>query len=380
MDLLATAQKRFARLAGQYRARKAQAESLVRSWSWATKEVWHINPLYFEMNGERPGRRLNKKPAGRAFYSFGFDDSGRMVVQRRHNEFGCYETFYDWSKDPVEIAHFDYDKSKKPINLCLAKYVDGRLVQTATSAIVESYAWAGPHLTRIQIRVAERVGKVWQKLEDYQVVKPSYDSDGSVQRVVIDWLPRPPHVTKLHTEVVFQRRDKPVKIDLRKDMVDVRHMLEVAVDRYAARSAARASAKRHPPVTLIELIFSLADGRATPWVHLCLDTAVELEGGTYTHPDFAKLLRKRWLPAVQAVCDGGKAGVIMPDGKKATVGGNKLLQVIGQFLASCLLLAKKDGIFADLPHARRCQLGVEDPTTGEFGWPKYADRGKKNLL
>jgi hypothetical protein len=24
-------------------------------------------------------------------------------------------------------------------------------------------------------------------------------------------------------------------------------------------------------------------------------------------------------------------------------------------------------------------LGVEDPTTGEFGWPIYKDRGKDNL-
>ena len=38
------------------------------------------------------------------------------------------------------------------------------------------------------------------------------------------------------------------------------------------------------------------------------------------------------------------------------------------------------GIFVKLPKAQRCELGVEDPTTGEFGWPSYDDRGKENLV
>jgi hypothetical protein len=37
------------------------------------------------------------------------------------------------------------------------------------------------------------------------------------------------------------------------------------------------------------------------------------------------------------------------------------------------------GIFAGLPKSQRCELGVEDPTTGEFEWPNYEDRGKENL-
>jgi len=385
MDLLATVQKRFAKLAREYRARKALAESLVRSWSWAANEIWHFNPLYFEMNGERPGRRFNKKPAAKEFYSFGFDDSGRMIVQRQHNEFGYDETFYDWSKDPIEVAHFDYGKSKKPINLCLAKYVDGRLVQTATSAVagdnVESYHWQGPRLSRIENRVAERSGRTVQKLEDYQIVKATYASDGSLKGVVIDWQPRTPHVQKLETEVVFERRDdKPAEIDLRKESVDVQQMLESAVARYAAKHAAPTSAKKHPAVTLIELIFSLADGRASPWVHVCFDTAANHEGGSYTHPDFAKLLRKHWLPTVRAVCDDRKASIVTTAGKKRTIGGNRVLQVIGEFLVSCLLSAKENGTFDALPRARRCQLGVEDPTTGAFGWPGYEDRGKGNLV
>ena len=43
--------------------------------------------------------------------------------------------------------------------------------------------------------------------------------------------------------------------------------------------------------------------------------------------------------------------------------------------------ARAAGIFAALPKAQRCELGVEDPTTGEFRMAKLrrAD-GKENLV
>jgi hypothetical protein len=53
---------------------------------------------------------------------------------------------------------------------------------------------------------------------------------------------------------------------------------------------------------------------------------------------------------------------------------------IGKFLVDMLLAARDKGVFTDLPKADRCQLGVEDPTTGEFGWPAYEERGKTNLV
>ena len=56
------------------------------------------------------------------------------------------------------------------------------------------------------------------------------------------------------------------------------------------------------------------------------------------------------------------------------------METIGKFLVDSLLEARANGVFADLPKADRCELGVEDPTTGAFGWPVYEDRGKKNLV
>jgi hypothetical protein len=170
-------------------------------------------------------------------------------------------------------------------------------------------------------------------------------------------------------------------IDLQQDAKEVQEMLAAAVRNYVAKHKAAATARKHPPVSRIDLVYSLGDSEATPWVHLHFDTKPGSEpDGAPTHPDFARLTRDAWLPAVQAVCAGEKVTVVKQDGKSRKCDGNTLAQVIGKFLVDVLLAARASGVFADLPRADRCELGVEDPTTGEFGWPAYDDRGKKNLV
>jgi hypothetical protein len=172
-----------------------------------------------------------------------------------------------------------------------------------------------------------------------------------------------------------------VTIDLRKDAVDVQAMLADAVRRYIAKHKASASAKKHPPVSRIDLIFSLGDSEATPWVHLHFDTKPGGEpDGDPTHPDFGKLTREAWLPGVQAVCEEETVTVVKPDGKSRKCDDAALVETIGKSLVDMLMEARDKGVFVDLPKADRCELGVEDPTTGEFGWPNYDDRGKKNLV
>jgi hypothetical protein len=170
-------------------------------------------------------------------------------------------------------------------------------------------------------------------------------------------------------------------IDSRKDATDVRAMLTDAVKKYAAKHKATATARKHPPVTRIDLIFSLGDSESTPWVHLQFDTKPGSEpDGDPTHADFAKLTRKAWLPAVQAAGEGEKVTVVTQDGKSRKCDDGALTETIGKFLVGMLVASRDEGIFADLPKADRCELGVEDPTTGEFGWPAYGNRGKKNLV
>jgi hypothetical protein len=169
-------------------------------------------------------------------------------------------------------------------------------------------------------------------------------------------------------------------IDLRKEAPDFRRMLERTVKRYASKHTDVQSAKLYPRVTRIDFTFSLGDSESIPWVSLCLDTRRGSEpDGDWTHSDFALLTRKEWLPAVQLVCNEKKVPVVLRNGKTRRCGDQQLTQTIGEFLVSVLLSAREDGVFAGLPRAKRCELGVEDPTTGEFGWPSYEDRGKENL-
>lgn len=68
------------------------------------------------------------------------------------------------------------------------------------------------------------------------------------------------------------------------------------------------------------------------------------------------------------------------NGKARKCDDIQLTEAIGKFLTAMLLEVRQKGVFTDLPKADRCELGVEDPTTGEFGWPNYEDRGKANLV
>lgn len=172
-----------------------------------------------------------------------------------------------------------------------------------------------------------------------------------------------------------------ISLDLRKDVQDLREMLSEAVRSYKTLSGASETAESYPPVTGIDLVFSLGDGESTPWVHLHLDTKPGSEpDGDPTHPDFGKLPREGWLPAFRAVCDGEEVAVTESNRNPRIYGDAGLSNAIGEFLVSTLLIAREDGLFNDLPRADRCELGVEDPTTGEFGWPRYEERGQENLL
>jgi hypothetical protein len=85
-------------------------------------------------------------------------------------------------------------------------------------------------------------------------------------------------------------------------MGDVQRMLAEAVRKYAAKHKVAGSATRHPPITRIDLVFSFGDSESTPWVHLHFDTKPGSEpDGDPTHPDFVKMTRDEWLPAVQAM-------------------------------------------------------------------------------
>jgi hypothetical protein len=382
MKLVTEVEQKMRGVRRQYNKRKKQAESCVSKWHWATNSTWNMNPLYFDMHSIRPGRRLKKEPAAtKGNVQYGVDENGRTVVERKFREFGCAETFCDWSISPVEVVCYD---QKTPVNMILAKFVRDRLslvVRTALGGVAwEKYQWNGEVVESIEIRFADRYeDESLDKLAPYQTIRAKHAADGSLVRLAIEWMPTEEE-PGVQTEVILNRAAKPVEIDLRKDESEIANLIRSAVSLYAKKHSSTRTAKKHPPAARIDLNFSLGDSTSTPWVHINIDTKPGSEpDGDPTHPDFAKLKRSKWLPAVKTVCQGEKVSVLMPNGKKRKCDSRQFANVIGKLLVSVLLELRKSNLFDELPKSDRCELGVEDPTTGEFGWPAYEDRGKKNL-
>jgi hypothetical protein len=67
------------------------------------------------------------------------------------------------------------------------------------------------------------------------------------------------------------------------------------------------------------------------------------------------------------------------DGSEADLPeGTELAEPLGEFVRAVLLKARADGVFAGLPKAAGCELGVEHHD-GAYGWPEYEGRGRENL-
>ncbi|MBK8800896.1 MAG: hypothetical protein IPN71_02355 [Fibrobacteres bacterium] len=58
---------------------------------------------------------------------------------------------------------------------------------------------------------------------------------------------------------------------------------------------------------------------------------------------------------------------------------DKIVPLLGKLLKKCVLELCEEGSFDVLRCARNCDFGIEH-MLGDYGWPKYEDRKKKNLL
>ena len=206
------AESAFSVLRDEYRLRKGLAERAVNEWQWATSSWFDVRPLYFERNGWPRGRRLRKVPPdpnGRI--ECGLDRLGRVVVERQHNEFGFYETFYNWATDPLEVAHFDYSPEKAPINLLVVHMDgDGRAVTSNVAAIrghtQEAYRWDGSLVREVNVAHGERANGHLAPLLPLHKARARYDERGVVQRVELLWPPSPPTRIEDTVELMFERR------------------------------------------------------------------------------------------------------------------------------------------------------------------------------
>ncbi|HEX5958132.1 MAG TPA: hypothetical protein VFY92_05680, partial [Hyphomicrobiaceae bacterium] len=162
-----------------------------------------------------PGRRLKQEPANRRNrVACGLDRDGRMMVERQFNEIAFYETFYDWTADAIEAAHFDYADEKAPVNLMRARMRDNCIVAADKAAVHgytrEAYLWEDGRVVAVEVHHARREGGALAPLRPWHTARVHYGEDGVLMRVEHVW---PAAVVRREqdlVEIMFERRGKTI--------------------------------------------------------------------------------------------------------------------------------------------------------------------------
>lgn len=174
---------------------------------------------------------------------------------------------------------------------------------------------------------------------------------------------------------VFGSRRKIKKLDLRKDFNAIYKHLEKRVRKF---EPAGGNVLGGPdPIKMIEVGFEYSQAG---WVVVIFDTRpnAEPDGEWTSLIEGNELERSHWLEAEEANLDE-PITVIQLDGTEAKLpSGTELAEILGELVKAVLLKARRDGVFAGLAKAPRCELGVEH-FSGAYGWPAYEDRGQDNL-
>ncbi|WP_432992769.1 hypothetical protein [Dactylosporangium sp. CA-233914] len=247
---------RFARLAGEYEARKAAATAAVVRWDWYSWPGLDLRPLRFERDLLKPGRRLDVRPAAdRDVLRIGFDAGGRVVVIEEYSGFlggrRTDETFARHDGDVVEAACFHTDG---PVFLHEYRFAGGLMRSADMVARAgsgrESYAYTGARISRVEIEHDAR---------PHSVLTAEHDDRGLV-RIIGTWGPRQ------QSEVRYER--PPVGFDLDAATRAVEDALVARIPHAAARLALDGPADcvalsyyRADPLT-IEVHAATADERA----------------------------------------------------------------------------------------------------------------------
>jgi hypothetical protein len=165
-------------------------------------------------------------------------------------------------------------------------------------------------------------------------------------------------------------------IDIRKDIPDFDSYLRERIAKDGAGS---------DPVSRIQFGFEFGQ---TNYVVLVLDRRRGAEpDGEWTQEvdqmfdDKTVLLCPNW-PIWGDLPEDEHVSFIDLSGKEVDVMDNPdelICNIIGEALKQVLVSARSKGVFENLPRLPKCELAVEN-IEGYYGWPRYEDRGKENLV
>jgi hypothetical protein len=170
-----------------------------------------------------------------------------------------------------------------------------------------------------------------------------------------------------------KRRKPPPALDLRRDFEEIYTHIADCVRKF---NPAGDNVLGGPgPVKMVEVGFEYSQAG---WLVVVFDTRPKAEpDGEWTSLiEGNELERPHWLEAGET---DGPIALIQLDGTKAEFPeGEELAEPLGEVVKAAVLKARADGVFAGLPKAPGCELGVEH-FGGAYGWPEYEARGQDNL-
>jgi bifunctional DNA-binding transcriptional regulator/antitoxin component of YhaV-PrlF toxin-antitoxin module len=167
-------------------------------------------------------------------------------------------------------------------------------------------------------------------------------------------------------------------VDIRQDVPDFLAYIRKRVGEHLATSK---KLKKPEQVTRIDFGFEFGQGNEL-W--LVFDTRPDAEpDGEWTVQvgKVAELKRPQW-PIWHELPDDEVVFFIDLNGEQINVmksPDKKICKIVGDAMKHALIEAREAGVFERLPKSERCELGVEN-MEGFYGWPKYKDRGKENLV
>ena len=165
------------------------------------------------------------------------------------------------------------------------------------------------------------------------------------------------------------------RLDLRRDFADIYSHL---VDRVRGFKPSGGDVLGDPgPVKMVEVGFEYAQAG---WLVVVFDTRPDAEpDGEWTALiEGNELERPKWLAAGEINIDAPIALVRLDGSEVQLPPGTELAEILGEMIKGVVLKARADGVFAGLPKAPGCELGIEH-FEGAYGWPNYEQRGQENL-
>lgn len=364
----------------------------IQTWEAYTFPSYEIDPTYYllyDSKYNRSGRRLkvDSGPDSKVI-RYGLDKDGRKVIARWPNEVNLQEWIWEYGVDRIDRSEATLFKDQ-----IWADNIESLFLENGSPVFFIRFSRQGVFLKIFRCKDGRIVEVLTAHGNDQSGTNPSkgwcygwsdivYDEKGDAHVRNFDQTSQQylgcgyAHIYKMPKAAKTKKRIP--QLDLRDDVADTVAALKKAAEKFSALQK-----KSAEPVAGIGLGFFVYEN---PEIIIRFDTRPKFEpDGDWSHPEFARIKRARWNKFEEA-CESadGKGVVIDALGNHheiAEISSEKrLTSWIGDAMVAALKAAREAGVFQALKTTAHCELGVEEAGNGEYGWPRFEERGKENLV